>query len=40
MSEFVEKYVNPDAEWTKHSSGKMNTLGDQFVSRKVDLSDI
>lgn len=31
---------NPDAEWIKHSSGKMNTLGDQFVSRKVNLAEI
>lgn len=31
---------NPDAEWIKHSSGKMNTLGDRFISKKVDLNEI
>ncbi len=31
---------NPDAEWVKHSNGKMNALGDQFVSDAVDLAEI
>ena len=31
---------NPDAEWVKHSNGKMNTLGDTFTSRSVDLNEI
>lgn len=31
---------NPDAEWVKHSNGKMNTLGDKFVSTPVNLKSI
>ncbi|RJE70884.1 type I polyketide synthase [Reichenbachiella sp. MSK19-1] len=31
---------NPDAEWIKHSNGKMNTLGDTFNSMPVDLEAI
>ena len=31
---------NPDAEWVKHSNGKMNVLGDAFVSSPVDLDEI
>lgn len=31
---------NPDAEWVKHSNGKMNALGDQFISQSVDLAQI
>ncbi len=30
----------PDAAWTKHSNGKMNVLGDAFVSNSVDLEEI
>ncbi len=31
---------NPDAEWVKHSSGKMNILKDKFDSTTVDLDEI
>ncbi len=31
---------NPDAEWVKHSNGKMNVLGDKFISNPVDLEEI
>ncbi|HCX22475.1 MAG: short-chain dehydrogenase [Flammeovirgaceae bacterium] len=31
---------NPDAEWVKHSNGKMNVLADQFESQAVDLKAI
>ena len=28
------------AEWTRHSKGRMNTLGDAFVSQAVDLEEL
>ncbi|PIB36292.1 hypothetical protein BFP72_13260 [Reichenbachiella sp. 5M10] len=31
---------NPDAEWIKNSNGKMNALGDEFVSTPMDLNEI
>ncbi|MDN5202950.1 SDR family NAD(P)-dependent oxidoreductase [Fulvivirgaceae bacterium BMA10] len=29
-----------DFQWTKHSKGKINYLGDSFISRPVDLNEI
>ena len=31
---------NPDSEWVKHSNGKMNVLGDEFISQSIDLNEV